>query len=482
MEHATTPSLFAVGLTADTSSGPSFRWGLVSSFFLHALVITMALLIKFQSEKAQPFRTIDVALISVASLSTTAPKPQPSPAQREIKTPTEKISPPTATTVPPVEEAALPPLPTETATERLSESLGGAIHSIIVPQKQVPNSPTTPAPEPEIRPAEDHAPLFDSLQLPPSPPTIARPKPLQPAEPLKSLSPSISPSQTKPSPNTLDPVQMPDPPSSSSPAPDIRPNIKPAPAIPSLREVTPFTKPETSSVKPKTQNTPNIEESLKRNMPKIQTAPPKPTLPELSRRPPTPDLQKTPEIPKPQISTPAQPKMTDTVKKLMEGLKSTTRKPVLPLPETTRPATISSITPPPSALDQQIAKLSIPEVAPVESIKQRLQLLEVQAGSEGGGATSKTSSGKNRYLAMVEDRIDSHWVAPPLLASNPLVVLKFHIARTGEISRIQISESSGHAHYDSAAQRAVQAVNPLPPFPSDISESFFEVQYRFIKD
>jgi TonB family protein len=175
--------------------------------------------------------------------------------------------------------------------------------------------------------------------------------------------------------------------------------------------------------------------------------------------------------------------MSDTVKKLMEGLKSTTRTPAPSLLQTKPSATTSpSITPPPSAIDQQIAKLSIPEVAPVESIKQRLQLLEVQAGQGQGSPTAKTSSGKNRYLAMVEDRIDGQWIAPPLMASNPLVVLTFHIARSGEISRIQIAESSGHAYYDSAAQRAVQAVNPLPPFPSDISDSFFDVQYRFIKD
>jgi TonB family protein len=83
---------------------------------------------------------------------------------------------------------------------------------------------------------------------------------------------------------------------------------------------------------------------------------------------------------------------------------------------------------------------------------------------------------------MVEDAIDGQWVAPPLLASTPLVIMKFRISRSGVISRIHIAESSGHTHYDSAAQRAVQAVNPLPPFPSDISESFFDVQYRFIKD
>jgi TonB family protein len=172
--------------------------------------------------------------------------------------------------------------------------------------------------------------------------------------------------------------------------------------------------------------------------------------------------------------------MSETVKKLLEGLKSTTRTPIpkeIP-PQRTKPS--PKVTP--SELDQRIAKLSIPNVAPVESIKQRLQLLEMQATGNPGRSASKPSPGKNRYLAMVEDAIDGQWVAPPLLASTPLVIMKFRISRSGEISRIHIAESSGHAHYDSAAQRAVQAVNPLPPFPSDISESFFDVQYRFIKD
>lgn len=82
---------------------------------------------------------------------------------------------------------------------------------------------------------------------------------------------------------------------------------------------------------------------------------------------------------------------------------------------------------------------------------------------------------------MVEDRIDHEWRALPLVTNPPVVVLKFRISRFGEISNIHIDESSGNGNYDSAAKRAVSAVNPLPPFPPDISDPFFEVRFRFIK-
>jgi TonB family protein len=172
--------------------------------------------------------------------------------------------------------------------------------------------------------------------------------------------------------------------------------------------------------------------------------------------------------------------MSETVKKLMEGLKSTRRTPIAKeiSPQRTKPSPKL----PPSELDQRIAKLSIPDVAPVESIKQRLQLLEVQTPGNPGRSASKSSPGKNKYLAMVQDTINANWIAPPLLATNPVVVMKFRISRSGEISRIFIEKSSGNGHYDSAVQRAVNVVNPLPPFPSDISDSFYDVTFRFKKE
>jgi len=88
---------------------------------------------------------------------------------------------------------------------------------------------------------------------------------------------------------------------------------------------------------------------------------------------------------------------------------------------------------------------------------------------------------KDQYLAMVEDAIDQRWVAPPLTLNNHVVILKFRIAKSGYISQVHMVQSSGNDHYDSTAFRAVQAVNPLPPFPPNLQKSFIDVSYRFIK-
>ncbi len=487
MEHAASPSLISLGLTTDTSSeGSFFRWGLISSCVLHAIIIILAMFLRFQSDSEQPFRAIDVALISLPSLPTAAPTKKAAPA-----VPKKAPPPPRAPTV----EENLPPLPTETASEQLSESLGGAINSIQVPQKREMHSSSTPAQEAEIRPTEDQSPLIDKLRLPSAPPTIARPKRLQPTQ-APQPSPSRIPVQTPAPKKTPAPMKSQSQPPPPQPVKKIQRVVKPAPTLPALSDVTPFTKPNQAQSFPKKPKTPNIEQALKRNRPTIPTPSSKSTVPNVSRdraqlRPKpksevpkisAPLMAKIPKTPKSQTSPPSKPKMSDTVKKLMEGLKSTTQTRVPQKAPQVPTRTASPTPPPPSALDQRIAKLSIPEVAPVESIKQRLQVLEVQTTGNPGGSTAKPSPGKNRYLAMVEDRIDNQWVAPPLLASDPIVVLNFHISRSGEISGIRITESSGHAHYDSSAQRAVQAVNPLPSFPSDISDSFFDVTYRFIKD
>jgi TonB family protein len=172
--------------------------------------------------------------------------------------------------------------------------------------------------------------------------------------------------------------------------------------------------------------------------------------------------------------------MSDTVKKLMEGLKSTTRTPTPPLAQT-KPSAPSTpaITPPPSAIDQQIAKLSIPEVAPVESIKQRLDQIQVQSLSDTNASASQQSPGENRYFAIIEDAINRHWVNPNVPINNKKVIITFHVAKSGEISRVHVDQSSGNAYYDSAILGAINKANPLPKFPSDLHKSFLDIKFLF---
>ncbi len=543
MGHAASPSLISLGLTADISTERStFRWGIATSTLFHALVLIMAIFLRIQSTNEEPLRAIDVALISLPPVSApkstpqpitkpTPPQPAPKPVVRSKpvpQTPAPVVEKPVVQSKPapkalapavetPVEET-LPPLSTETATESLSESFGGALDSIVIPQKR--ESPATSPLPAETLKTDSPEPILGKLQLPSEPPKISRPSRLDPTQPLKI--PKAAPPPARSQSKQIPTASAKNPAPKASPVIPEDPGIKPTPRVPELTEIKSFKTPKKEAQPISPQPKPNIQESLKQSLPKISTptVKPLPRTKKSSAVTQTPKSAKTPKVVAPQLSdipikesrpipTPPPKKMTDTVKELLEGLKSETKTPPTPpksAPPVRRPINRVPQSPPrpiekpmtslpplpipsppqepvPSEIDERIAKLTIPKVAPIESLKKRLQLLEVPStpGTPEGQA-STPSPGKNRYLGMVEESIDRQWVAPPLLASNPVVVLKFRISRSGEISRVFIDESSGHSHYDAAAKRAVQAVNPLPPFPPDISDSFFDVRFRFIKD
>ncbi|MGB5053901.1 MAG: energy transducer TonB [Nitrospirales bacterium] len=454
----------------------------------------MALFLRFQSTVEEPLRAIDVTLISVPEEQAPAPSQKKSspPAPSQQKSQPTKAE-PTKKTQP--IDPPLPPLPVPKASERLSEFLEGAVGSIEMPHKQEMASPTPPPPANEQPPLNDQSPLFENLRMPPIAPQISRPERLHPSQPLVIPKPAPAPA---PSPKEAAPLTTvpPEPQGSVSQPqlPKIEPTVKLAPVLPELSSVTPFR----ASKKERKPNddfpSNNLEESLKRSIPTVPI--PAPT-PKIKKQPKTftPKQEKpfVPEVSPPQLArispspplekAPQREKMSDMMKQLLEEARVPNLQSSPPAPPSQQPlpSSSTSIQPVQSEIDQQIAKLSIPNVTPVESIKERLQRLEVQPNSKPGQSSSPASPGKNQYLAMVEDRIDHEWRALPLVTNPPVVVLKFRISRFGEITNIHIDESSGNGNYDSAAKRAVSAVNPLPPFPPDISDPFFEVRFRFIK-
>jgi protein TonB len=68
------------------------------------------------------------------------------------------------------------------------------------------------------------------------------------------------------------------------------------------------------------------------------------------------------------------------------------------------------------------------------------------------------------YVDQMLALISAHWVRPPV-GSGVEAVVSFRIDRTGRVSDLRITRSSGINSFDLAALRAVQSASPLPPLP-----------------
>jgi TonB family protein len=81
-------------------------------------------------------------------------------------------------------------------------------------------------------------------------------------------------------------------------------------------------------------------------------------------------------------------------------------------------------------------------------------------------------TGTSRYWALVQQKINSRWVAPPVDLTQRyfLVVIRFTMDRSGKVVGIAVERSSGNDYYDNAGRRAVLSADPLPPFPPEIKE------------
>jgi len=89
--------------------------------------------------------------------------------------------------------------------------------------------------------------------------------------------------------------------------------------------------------------------------------------------------------------------------------------------------------------------------------------------------------GSNAYLALVRQRISNSWNAPPLDLTNQayVVIVQFRLHRDGKVTGVSIEQSSGNEYYDLAGKRAVLSANPLPVFPAEISDSYFDAHFTF---
>lgn len=89
--------------------------------------------------------------------------------------------------------------------------------------------------------------------------------------------------------------------------------------------------------------------------------------------------------------------------------------------------------------------------------------------------------GSNAYLGRVRQRISSFWNAPPVDVTGQtyVVVVQFRLHRNGSVTGVTIERSSGNEYYDLAGKRAVLSAIPLPMFPPELTESYFDAHFTF---
>ena len=268
---------------------------------------------------------MDVALVSLPEAQTAAPSNKKASTATPPPAKVQSASPPKAQK----REESLLPLPTQSASERLSEFLGGAIGSIVVPNKQ--EMAQAPAPQmTDPNPPKDRSPLIENLRLPPTAPKLSRPERLNPTEPL-TIPKTDSPAPRHTTQSTITPPEqvatiVPLQPEKVEQA------VRPAPTLPDLSSVTPFKKTEEEKRPNDLVASNNLEESLKRTIPTFTTPAP---VPKIQRKPKPLQQQReksfVPEMSAPQLAQirPSQPlekplqreKMSEIMEKLRGEVK-----------------------------------------------------------------------------------------------------------------------------------------------------------------
>lgn len=204
------------------------------------------------------------------------------------------------------------------------------------------------------------------------------------------------------------------------------------------------------------------------------------------------DIELPPDAPKRgDISPEERPKATSTMKlpdvPVASDTKDLTGKPVV---QKSSPSLTEDLA---KDLDEEfkkIKKLEVPKAVasaevPSRPTPQPAPQIEAKVPSvKAVDTTLKVpgmAPGSNAYLAMVRQRISNCWSAPPLDLTNQayVVVVQFRLHRNGSVTGVSIEQSSGNEYYDLAGKRAVLSANPLPVFPADISDSYFDAHFTF---
>lgn len=167
-------------------------------------------------------------------------------------------------------------------------------------------------------------------------------------------------------------------------------------------------------------------------------------------------------VTKKQVETKPRPSLTEELNRELDEELSKIKKPELP-----KEARVAHVEPQPQ-----------PQMTPAPQVEAKLPSVKaVDTALKVPGI----APGSNAYLAQVRRKISSMWSAPPVDVTAQVysVVVKFRLHRDGSVSGVAVEQSSGNEYFDLAGKRAVVTANPLPTFPADLNESYFDAHFTF---
>ena len=550
----------------DDSVEERLTWPLAGSLVIHACVFIAFLSLRFASSFEQSSGSYEVTLVTLPEITaspTVSPENKSRPKRSADKVPPPKAKAQKAAKVAPQRKAVSPPTPVPQekprVPERVTDSLVGALDSVVVPKPQtlslpqkaapllpppLPPLPVSADPKPTPKSNVDELPRADDAEAPEAErvteslvgalDSVVVPKPQAPALPPKAA-----------------PVQDPAPPPvTESPAleMEVQPPIQAPPQPPKLvvgKSETPVSTPRAELLaqklkqrvdaivvpkKPKqvaSHVSPTVRSDVERKQDTTRTPEsPRITLPRRAPRlaavaPPEAPKREAPlqtarksntvesltraiqsvrvpekisksETPQPVSAAPLIPDASPTSPKAAEARNrpertiipppsapELTKMPVEQTPVALQPA-VPRTTPESDTFKRRLDEISIPEVAAFDAqfaSKQTESGMKETLGLRVAGFCSQ----KNRYWKNVEKKIDKihekYWKDRRRV--EYLANLTFRVERNGRVVDLAVARSSGNKKFDVVAKRAVLAAAPLPSFPANVPKSFCTISHKF---
>ncbi|HCW91425.1 MAG TPA: cell envelope integrity protein TolA, partial [Marinobacter sp.] len=87
---------------------------------------------------------------------------------------------------------------------------------------------------------------------------------------------------------------------------------------------------------------------------------------------------------------------------------------------------------------------------------------------------ARMASESEKYQALIRERLSREWYPPPSATEDMTTRLRITLLPTGELSQVDLLESSGNSAFDNSARRAVQSLQRYPvPDDRDTFETYF---------